>query len=430
MRMSRSKAVTLAVSLTAVAMVVSGCSSGGGPADDSSQQTLKVWDYYGGTSSVKAAIPGFEKAHPNITVKYEALDWNSLQDKFAVAVSSGAGPDLATLDMTWLPNYAASGLLSDLGPISGGKINGKAIDSQYNEGATNAMKYDGKYVTALYDFDAYSLYYRADILKEKGLTVPTNWDEFLTTAKAMSEDGDNDGKADKYATQLMPDTFHYAQFLYQNGGTILNGGGSKAEFAKPAGVEALDYMDQLLHSGGIYWGASQGDMMAGIKDDRIGMFLNGPYMMGVLKSGAPEQSGKWAVAPAPVGKTQGSYLGGTGLSIPEGAKNPAAAWLFAQYLLQPSQQEKLFTIGGAAPATIEGLAQPALSASDPYFGDEKPFSVFQSAMAKATPFPYVAAWNDIDVSLSTAIDSVLLGKLTSQEALAKAAQTTDAALAK
>ncbi len=46
------------------------------------------------------------------------------------------------------------------------------------------------------------------------------------------------------------------------------------------------------------------------------MFSDGPYYMGLLKTGVPDQSGKWKIAIAPYSKQPGSYLGGTGLGIP------------------------------------------------------------------------------------------------------------------
>ncbi len=428
----RGVAAVAAAMLAATAVTVSGCSSGGGGVGADQDQTIVVWDYYGSASPITAAVPEFEKTHKNIKVQVEALDWDSMLDKFPVAVSSGAAPDLVTADMTWLPTFASGGLLSDLAPVSHDTINGKAFSDVYNAGALEAMKYKGTFVAAMYDFDAYCLYYRSDVLKAKGLTVPTTWDEFLRTVGSMAEDTNGDGTFDKYALQVLPDTFHFAQLLAQNGGRFLNEDDTVAEFNSDAGVGALAYMQKLLDAGGIYWGPSEGDStgMPGIKDERIGMFINGPYMMGVIKDGAPEQSGKWAVAPAPVGKQQGSYLGGTGLVIPTGAKHAAAAWEFAQFLLSPKNQEAVFTVAGAAPATIAGLAMPALSEPDPFFGGEVPFKDFEAAMESATPFPYVAQWESIGQKVTDALETALLGKASPKDALDAAAKSADSELAK
>jgi multiple sugar transport system substrate-binding protein len=231
---------------------------------------------------------------------------------------------------------------------------------------------------------------------------------------------------------VLPDTFHYAQMLYQNGGTILDSGNTKAVFNSPDGVAALAFMKSFLDNGtGVYWGPDQGDSsgIAGIKDQRIAMFLNGPYVMGILKSSAPEQKGQWAVAPAPISKQPGSYLGGTGLSIPVNAKNPAAAWAFEQFLLTPEQQVGVFKYAGAAPATTAAIKSPLLTKPDAYFGGQAPFSVFLDAMATATPYPYVQSWDEIDTTISDSVTSALLGKQSAADALNGAAQRVDSLLA-
>ncbi|MBX3195881.1 MAG: sugar ABC transporter substrate-binding protein [Microbacteriaceae bacterium] len=424
---SRHLRIAIGVAVALGSSALAGCAPS---TDADADDTVVVWDYYGQSTPLTEAIARFEAANPDITVDHQGFDYDSMQEKFSVAVSSNTGPDLATVDMTWLPDLASKGLLADIGDISGGILNGKPIESQYSAGAYGAMRYDDHTIAALYDFDAYALFYRKDVLDAKGLTVPTTWDELLATSAAMAEDSDGDGKADKYALQLLPDSFHYVQLLLQNGGSVLDSSGGVA-FDSDAGIGALEFMNELLtDGGGIYWGPSEGDSsgLPGVKDERIGMFLNGPYMMGVLKDGAAAQSGEWAVAPAPYSKQPGSYLGGTGLVIPTTAKHGSAAWKLAEFLLQPEQQLLVYTEAGAAPATEAALAMPELSATDPYFGEQAPFPVFQDAMATATAFPYVPAWPAIDTALTDAVTAVLIGQASPADALKTAATTAETAL--
>jgi multiple sugar transport system substrate-binding protein len=422
------------VVLGVVVLLAVSCGSSSKPAATTGPSeltgTLTVWDYYGSATPIKPAIKAFQQLHPGLKINYQAVDWDTFRQKFSVGVSSGAPPDVATLDMTWIPTYAAQGVLADMSAISGGQLNGSPIDSQYAPGAIHAMTFDNHLVTMMYDFDAYALYYRADLFKQKGIAVPTTWDEFSAAAKQLAQS--SGGKVTKYGVQVLPDTFHYAQMLYQNGGTILDSGNTKAVFNSPEGVAALEFMKSFLDNGtGVYWGPDQGDSsgIAGIKDQRIAMFLNGPYVMGILKSSAPEQKGEWAVAPAPISKQPGSYLGGTGLSIPVNAKNPAAAWAFEQFLLTPEQQVGVFKYAGAAPATTAALKSPLLTQPDAYFGGQAPFSVFLDAMATATPYPYVQSWDEIDTTISDSVTSALLGKQSAGDALNGAAQRVDSLLA-
>ena len=117
------------------------------------------------------------------------------------------------------------------------------------------------------------------------------------------------------------------------------------------------------------------------------MFQDGPYYMGLLKTGVPEQSGKWAVATAPYSKQPGSYLGGTGLGIPVQAAHKEAAWQLIQYLLRPENAVGVFTYAGAAPATTAALQSPELTKPDPYFGGQAPFGDLPRLDDDVAPVP-------------------------------------------
>jgi multiple sugar transport system substrate-binding protein len=412
--------------LLAASMAACGSGGSGGTAVASNAEPegkITVWDYYGTATPVKPAIAAFTKAHPKVTIDYQAYDYNTMAQKYAVAVSSGTAPDVATLDMTWIPTYASNGTLADLTELSGGKVNGQPFETLWSPGAREAMTADGHYVTALYDFDAYSLYYRADLFDSLKVSVPTTWQQLNDAAAKLSA-----GDPKKQRFMIRPDTFHYSQFLFQAGGAILTPDNKQAAFASPEGEKALEEYAALLKAGGIYWGAEQGDISAGIKDGRIAMFLDGPYLMGILKSAAPDQSGKWKVAPAPTDAKPGSYLGGTGLSIPVNSKNKDAAWAFTQFLLRTEQELGVAKYAGAAPATTPALQSAELTKPDPYFGGQAPFSVFLQAQSSATHFPYVKQWSDIDKAITDAVTAVLLGKKTSAAALADAAKEVNSLL--
>jgi multiple sugar transport system substrate-binding protein len=409
------------------AIAATACSGGGSPASspiDSNAShapvTITVWDYYGAATPFQdSVIQKFEDQYPWITVDHQDLNYDSLQQKFTVAVSSGAAPDLATIDMTWLPTMASNGLFANLTDLSGGQLNGQPISSSYSQGALDAMTFDDQYITMMFDFDVYSLYYRSDLFQQKGIQVPTSWDEMKAAAKQLAEDSNGDGKCDKYCFEVYGnDTFHWSQFLFQAGGGLLTADNTAPAFNSPEGLSAMDYYKSFLDDGsGIYWGTDAGEPLTGIKDGRIAMFQDGPYYMGLLKSGAPELKGDWGVATAPYTKQPGSYLGGTGLSIPYNSTHLQEAWLFDQFMLQPAQQLGLFTYAGAAPATTGALASPLLTKPDPYFGSQAPFPVFAEAMATATHFPYVGTWSAVDVTIGAMVESVMLDKATSQQAL-------------
>ena len=238
---------------------------------DTTPVTIKVWDYYGESTPIKPALAGFAKEFPWITVDYEALDWDSMNEKFTAGIGAGEVPDMATLDMTWLPTLAANGALEDLDGLSGGQLNGTPIADQYTKGAQDAMHFGDQMVAMLYDFDTYALYYRKDLFDQKGIAVPKNWDELRAAAKQLAEASKAGGKNDKYLTVIRPNSFHFSQYLYQDGGALLNDDNTQAVFNSTAGVNAVNIQKAILDDGtGLYWPDANNDLIPVIKSGQVG----------------------------------------------------------------------------------------------------------------------------------------------------------------
>ncbi len=386
--------------------------------------TITVWDYYGEATPVKPLVEPFMTANPNITIDYQALDWDTTNEKLNVVLTGGTPPDVVTIDMTWLPKLAALGAFTDLKALSGGKLNGVAWADAYTPGALEAISYNNKIVAALYDFDTYALYYRADLFEQKSLQVPTTWTELMDVAKKLHE-------GDKYLYEFDADTFHGSQWIYENGGTLLSADNKTVVFNSPEAVQGIEFNASLLTEGvAINWTTDEGERIQGVKDGRIAMFSDGPYYMGILKSAAPEMAGKWKVALHPYGKQPGSYLGGTGLMIPSASKNSAAAWKFVEYAMQIQNQIGVYKLAGAAPALTAALQSADVNVEDPYFGGEKAFAVFLETMKTAHHFPYVRQWSDIDAAFTNAMQQIALGQKSVQAALDEAAATSSGLLTK
>lgn len=408
--------------LLILSVLLSACNSSDsskpGDSQNEGKVTITVWDYYGEATPIQPILEGFQKENPNITVNYEALDWDATLEKLNVVLTGGTPPDVVTVDMTWIPNFAALGAFADLGKLSGGKLNQVDWKDAYTEGALEAITYNDQIVAALYDFDVYALYYRADLLEQKGLSVPTTWAELKEVTKELAE-------GDKYKYQWLAETFHGSQWIYENGGDLLSADNGTVLFNSPEAVEAIQfYADLITDQSAIYWGIDQGERIQGIKDGRIAMFSDGPYNMGIMKSAAPEMSGQWRIAIHPYSKESGSYLGGTGLVIPSQSKQQEAAWKFIEYAMRVENQIGVYTYAGAAPALTAALQSPEVNVEDPYFGNQKVFDVFLKTMETAKHFPYIREWNDIDVIFTTAMEKIGLGQASVKDALDEAAVET------
>ena len=73
---------------------------GGGSGGGSGHATVEFWDMLWGLDKYEAVARGlvaeYNKAHPNVTVKYRLIPWTSFYEVFSTAVASGTTPDVST----------------------------------------------------------------------------------------------------------------------------------------------------------------------------------------------------------------------------------------------------------------------------------------------------------------------------------------------
>ncbi len=127
-----------------------------------------------------------------VTVPFSDL-YNKLLTDFATGTNSIDGMVFAP---QWMVDYIEPGYLEDLTDRV------KADQAlQWDDVApffrNFSATYNGKIYTIPLDGDFQMVYYRSDLLKEKGLNPPKTWDDYLNIAKTFNgQDLNGDGKAD------------------------------------------------------------------------------------------------------------------------------------------------------------------------------------------------------------------------------------------
>lgn len=117
-----------------------------------------------------------------IEVEVEKVAFNEMYGKLAAAASSGDVPDIMHTNFGGTAYLYAAESIMPLDDI----INAIGADDFSQAYKTVLTGKDGK-IYGLPDWAMHtSVWYRKDLLEAKGLAVPTNWAEFLTTAEALN----------------------------------------------------------------------------------------------------------------------------------------------------------------------------------------------------------------------------------------------------
>ena len=194
--MVKTRTVMFAV-LAAVVAIAAGCgsssgdSSGGGstPASSSGPVKLTMWwwgdqEAAGMKNFVADSVQKYEAAHPNITIDTVLQSTDNLMPNFAAAAKAKQGPDIEyRWGGIWNLQDAWDG---NLAPVSD-YIPQDELAHYLNASEDTS---GGKVWTApWYVQPSFPVLYRKDILKDAGVAVPTNWDEFLAACDTLNSKG-------------------------------------------------------------------------------------------------------------------------------------------------------------------------------------------------------------------------------------------------
>ncbi|MCW8221279.1 ABC transporter substrate-binding protein, partial [Streptomyces griseolus] len=181
----RTVAVSTAAALAATALL-SGCGSpddGGDEPAASGPASLTYWAWAPDLDKVADIWnkgPGKE-AGITVTVKKQASG-DDLVTKIITAAKAHKAPDLVQAEYQALPTLVSNDVLADISKEAGD------AKGQYAEGVWQQTTLGSDALYALpQDSGPLMFYYREDLFEKYGLTVPTTWEEFADTARALKK---------------------------------------------------------------------------------------------------------------------------------------------------------------------------------------------------------------------------------------------------
>ena len=187
--LQRSAALGAALSLTALA----GCAaptapqaggSGGAAAPAAENVKVLFWKPPHSASEAELWPPllaKFTEANNGVEVEHQVIPWGSVDEQFTAAFAGGSPPDIFYLPDEWYPKYVSQDQIADLTDKIGG------WKDSYNQAAWNIATYKGSTWGAPFLGVVQGWLINLDLLGTKGLTTPTNWEEFANVARELTD---------------------------------------------------------------------------------------------------------------------------------------------------------------------------------------------------------------------------------------------------
>ena len=358
-------------------------------------------------TATKAAIAGFEKLHPNITVDILNLSSSATvaqqqEEKYFLAGSTT--PDVLYTDVTWPSAFARAGWIANLSSFH-------PNNSEFFPGQVATGAYNGGTYAIPWFINAEGLYYRTDLVK----TPPTTISELVSDAKsALAKD-----HALKEGLAFEGAEYEGAVTAWQSFGAQI-GASALPNIDTAANKSALSFEYDAIHTYKISPSAVTAWQEGNVQDAWLScqtpFALNWPYIFQLSETKTyPCVDGHTGWVPFPSATPQSS-LGGDDLAINAKSTHKAAAWEFIQYLTSVGAQDTR-AISAGDPPSVKAAYNSTLYSAAPYYKQEA------AVYSVVTPRPVTPEYAQISAQLQPMISSVLSGEATPAAALATAAPT-------
>ncbi|MFD9035414.1 ABC transporter substrate-binding protein [Streptomyces sp. NPDC059567] len=377
-------ATVTAVALGAALLTACGSSDGDEQAE-SGPVSLTYWAWAPNMDKV-AAI--WNKKNPDIKVTVQKqASGDDLVTKIITASKAHQAPDLVQAEFQALPTLVSNDALADISQEVGG------VKDAFAPGLWQQTTLGSDAVYAVpQDSGPLMFFYRTDLFQQYGLKVPTTWDEFAATAKALKTKA-----PDKALTTFSSnDSGLFAGLAQQAGAQWWTTQDQKWKVAidDPGTKKVADFWGGLVKEGAIdnqpmytpAWNKAlnTGQQLA---------WVSAVWAPGVLTTAAPDTKGKWAMAPLPqwdAAKPATGSWGGSTTAVTTDSKHKAAAAKFATWLnTDPEALAALVKEAGIYPAATAAQTGGALAKSPDFFAGQADFYVKAAEIAKTTA---PAAW--------------------------------------
>ena len=422
----RSRRAATAVALGSVlALTATACGDDGSGAsgdkggEGSGKGEIVFWDNNGGvrTDIWKTIIADFQKANPDIKVKYVGIPSTDYQSKVDTALQGGGLPDVGGVGAAMLAGFSAQGALEPLDDrLAKSSLNGKL-----NDDMVTSMKAAGGGDDKLYSIPTSAnngvLYYRTDLFKKAGLDEPSTWEKFYAAADRLT-----DAKKNEFGYTIRGGAGSIAQALdamYGQSGITSFWNGDKTTVNDPKNVEALKKYAALykkdtpaadLNNDFTKMVAQWDSGTIGMLNHNLGSYQDHVKALGADKfRGIPQPTG-------PSGKRVQVSNPVDGLGVFKTSKNKEAAWKFIEFAVSHASNSKWNESAGAIPSNKEAAQDAWIAKAEP---TKLAAAALNDGLTTIVQLPYyLPDWNTISkADNEPAFQKVLLGKTSAKDFL-------------
>ena len=316
-----------------------------------------------------------------------------------------------------MPQYADRGVAAPIDML----VEEVGVDmSGFSDVIVDMSMRDGNLSGFPIDIHPIGMYYNVDAVEAAGLdpdSPPTNAEELLSWAEALTIDSDGDGTIDQYgvsapATNVM--TFRlWWGLIFQNGGSFISDDLSTITIANDEAAEALEFLRDLVAVHGVA-PEGQSDPDTDFLTGSVAITFQGPWWI----TGFVDAGLNFRTAPVPTPFIEPGVWASShyfGVSVQDDHDSQVSAMKFAKWM---SDNGALWGLSGQVPASAAARADETFTGSDIYQYQEAfvnslddihytpPITVSTEIFAENVQTPLVIGWQSVMLGTVSAADAL------------------------
>lgn len=410
------RAFLAGTAVTTITVTTAACGGGNGGSADTFEIWLPAPQGAGSTQEEHAfyteTLQSFADEH-GITLNFTMIPWANYEEKYLTGISSGQGPHLGYMYAEMLGNYAQQGAIAPLDDI----LPAETLERMYylEEGQLDGVQFSLPYVVG----NPRLIWANMDLLAEAGVdTLPSTWDEFIDAGARVAEETGKHGVLMHWGDEargMMNACFF--PFLWQAGGDIFTEDGSATAFNSEAGLEAAQFILDLMESGampGMVTGLNGDEVEASFLDGECAFITGGTTLLPqVEEAGINAQFIDSLTA-----QQKATFIANDALVVTETCPDKELAGKLLDVLTSGESMKRFH----AEVADFPPIAD------DEELDPEDPFAEIYTHTDMLRGLPIVANGNAVYNTLYQNLQQMVLGQKTPEQALQVAADEGDSAL--
>jgi multiple sugar transport system substrate-binding protein len=302
----------------------------------SGKVTLTYWGLWEDNKVMQGVISDFERQNPNIKIDYSKQDVKQYRERLISRMQNGTGPDIFRFHNTWYPMFS-----DILLPFPSDVMSKDDFAKIFYPVAKKDLVQNGAIYGVPLEIDTLSLYVNTQLLQAAGLAAPTNWNDFVNDARAMTVKDENGKIQTAGAAMGTYDNITHAPdivslLFLQNGVDLKNLPGS-ADRA----TGALTFYTSFATDQNNVWDATLDPSMLAFSKGNLAMYFGYSWDYFTIKQANPDLV--FQIVPVPQLPNENISMASywvEGASLK--SKHQKEAFIFLKFLASKEVMEKIY----------------------------------------------------------------------------------------